>query len=44
MRNINKAVVYDLNDEVLNIFIKEMTEKLKIDITKSKINSGSNRM
>ena len=36
VRNINKAVVYDLNDEVLNIFIKEMTEKLKIDITKSK--------
>jgi ornithine cyclodeaminase/alanine dehydrogenase len=36
VRNINKAVVYDLNDEVINIFIKEMTEKLKIDITKSK--------
>ncbi|HEY5123976.1 MAG TPA: ornithine cyclodeaminase family protein [Ignavibacteria bacterium] len=36
VRNVNKAVVYDLNDEALNKFIKEMTEKLKIDITKSK--------
>jgi len=36
VRNVNKAVVYDLNDEALNKFIKKMTEKLKIDITKSK--------
>jgi ornithine cyclodeaminase/alanine dehydrogenase len=35
VRNINKAVVYDINDIVVANFIKEMTEKLKIDIVKA---------
>ena len=35
VRDIEKAVIYDLDEEIVNKFIKEMTAKLKINIVKA---------
>jgi ornithine cyclodeaminase/alanine dehydrogenase len=35
VRDIEKAVIYDLDDEIVDKFIKEMTAKLKINIVKA---------